>query len=249
MAALGKPGLVEHPRAPAMREPGEVARVEPDRRPARAPARAASAPPRWRAATPVERVVGVDEEHAVAGQRARVRHERLALVVVEHHPAVRVRPPHRDPVEPARQRVRGGRAAAHVRRPARGEAAVDPLRAPQPELEHRLAARRRGRRGPPSSRPASGSSPPRGAPSRAACTGRPARDPQQRLLREHDRALRHRVDVHVHLERGASASRKPRSKSGAPSPPRCAREEGEVLLVEAQLLDAGRPRARAPPPP
>ena len=179
---------------------------------------------------PVERAVGVDEEHAVRGERARVREERLALVAVEHDPAVRVRAAHRDPVEPAGERVRGRVAAADVGGPARGEAAVDPLGAAQPELDHRLAARgeadagrlRRDERLEVHDREER----------RLEEHARDDRagDAHERLVREDDRALRHRVHVDVELEsprarRGSRARRAARrrrraARRGTRGPPR-----------------------------
>ena len=49
-------------------------------------------------------------------------------------------PLHRDVEELAGKSVGGSRAAAHVGRPARRQRSVEPLRPPQAELQHRLAA-------------------------------------------------------------------------------------------------------------
>ena len=88
-----------------------------------------------------ERVVGVDQEDAVVGLRAGPGQEGLGLVVEGHHPAVRVGAAHRQPQQPARERVRGRVGAAHEGRARRRQPAVDTLRAPQPELDHLVAAR------------------------------------------------------------------------------------------------------------
>ena len=85
-------------------------------RPARGPLARSSRPTVDRVAHALERVVGVDEEHAVVGHRLGVRAERLELVAVEHHPAVRVRAAHRDAEQLAGEHVRRRRAAADVRR-------------------------------------------------------------------------------------------------------------------------------------
>ena len=94
-----------------------------------------------RVADALERVVGVDEEDAVVGQRLRVGLEGLALVVEGHHPAVGVGAAHRDAEEPAGEHVRGGVAAADVGRAGGREPAVDALGAAQAELEDRRRRR------------------------------------------------------------------------------------------------------------
>ena len=219
MTAFGKPASSRSRRA-SMREPGEVARVEPD--PDQLlPLRAQPAPRLDGVPDPLERVVGVDEEDAVARQRARVGHEGLELVVVEHHPGVGVGAARRDAVEPGRERVRGG-----------GQ---------PPTKAARLAAR------PPSipcarRRPNSSTGSPRAArQTRAALvatsvwkftTARSAvssehagddgaRDAHERLVREDDRPLRHRVHVDVHARGGGGPRGSRGSKSGSPSAPRC----------------------------
>ena len=83
------------------------------------PARAQLVADRDRVAHAVERVVGVDQERAVAGQRLGVGAKRGELVAVEHHPAVRVGAAHRDAEQLAGEHVRGRGAAADVRRARR----------------------------------------------------------------------------------------------------------------------------------
>jgi hypothetical protein len=90
----------------------------------------------------LERVERVDEEGDVRRHRRRVLAKRALLVAPEHHPRVRVRALDRDAVHLAGEHVRRRRHAADPRRTARRQTAIDALRAPQPELDHGLAARR-----------------------------------------------------------------------------------------------------------
>ena len=92
-----------------------------------------------RLAHALQRVVRIDQEHAVVGHGLGVGPEGLQLVVEAHDPTVGVGPAHGNPVELAGQHVGGGRAAADVGRPAGRHSAVDALGAAKPELQHRLA--------------------------------------------------------------------------------------------------------------
>ncbi len=231
---LGEARAVEHP-AGLLREPGEVARVEADAdhllalRP--------QPPPRLDGVRDaIEGGVGVHQEHAVRREGAGVGEERLALGVVEHHPAVRVGALHRDPVQPAGEGVGGRLAAADVGGPRGSEPAVDPLGAAHPELDHR--------------RPAGGVADARGlgGDERLEVEDREegrldqharhhrAGDAQERLVGEEHRPLRHRVDVHLHGE-VAQDREEPgvEERRAVPAPLR--REVGEVLLAVPPRLD------------
>ena len=123
-------------------QPGEVARVEADADQL-VPLRAQLLAHLDGVAHPLERVVGVDQEHAVVRHRLGVALEGLQLGVERHHPAVGVRalaPGCRRACRPARST-----SPSHppdVGGPAGGEPAVDPLRPPQAELQHRSSPRR-----------------------------------------------------------------------------------------------------------
>ena len=182
-------------------------------------------------ANPLERVVGVDEQDGVGGHRTRVGAEGLQLVVEEHDPAVGVRALHRDAVQLAGEHVGGPGHPAHVGRAGRRQGAVDPLGAPQPELDHRLPPGRehRARRlgGDEGLEVHDGEQ--RGLEQHAG-DDRPA-DPDQGLVREDHRALGNRVDVHVELE-GAEPVEEGRLEEGLPVGAHLPGQEGEVVLRE-----------------
>ena len=87
-----------------------------------------------------DRVVGIDQEHAVVRHRARIGFECLELGVERHYPAMRVGAAHRDVEEPTGEHVRRGAAAADVGGTACGERAVDALGTPESELDHLVPA-------------------------------------------------------------------------------------------------------------
>ena len=144
-------------------------------------------------------VVGVHEQHAVLRERLGVRAERRELVGKRHDPRVRVRARHGDVEQLARQHVRRGSAPAHDGRTAGPQTAARALRAPQAELRHgslRRQAHARSLRG--DQRLEVHAVQKRRLDELAIHDG--AGHAHQRLVREHDGALEHRVDVHTQLE-------------------------------------------------
>ncbi len=87
----------------------------------------------------LDRVVRVDEKHAVVGHGLGVGGEGFELVVEDHDPAVGVGAFDGDTVELAGQDVGGGGASPDVRGATRGDGAVDALGASEAELEDGLA--------------------------------------------------------------------------------------------------------------
>src|SRR5439155_20957132 len=87
-------------------------------------------------------VIRVDEEDGVVGHYVRIILESLELRVEKHDPAMGVRSPHRYAEQLPRQHVGGAHTAADISRAARGAAAGDSLRPPQPEFDHRIALSR-----------------------------------------------------------------------------------------------------------
>jgi hypothetical protein len=218
---LGQPRLVEQPpRLDA--EVREVAGVQSHRGQA-VPALAQRQTHRDRVAHAVERVVRVDEQGDVVGQRPRVGLERLALVFERHHPAVRVRAADRDAEALPGEHIRGRGAAADVRRPRGRQSPIRPLRAPQPELDHRIVAGgqadARGLGG--DERGKAGVHQERRLDQLRLQQG--AAHAQQRLVGKDDLALGHRVDVQRQPHRAE------RVEEGA-------REEG-AAVVAAQRLE------------
>ncbi len=119
------------------RQAGEVARVQAYADHLVAPAAQLEAD-LDRPVDPPQRVVGVDQKHAVVGHGVGVGRERLALVVEGHDPGVGVGAPHRDPKAGGRGHVRGSDTPAHIGRPAGREPTVEALGPAQAELEHRV---------------------------------------------------------------------------------------------------------------
>ena len=200
--------------------------------------------------TPVQRVVGVDEEDAVVGHRLGVRRERLGSSSKRHDPAVGVGAPHRDAEQLAGEHVRGRRAAADV-----GGA--------------------RSRRAPPSipcarRSPNSSTGSPFGGEADARRLGgdqglevdqveqrrlqelsleERAADPQQRLVREHHRALGHGVDVAREAQRREVVEERRRRRAArrrCPAGPPGRRDRPRRSGSCAPGIDARRPGRRRP---
>lgn len=91
-------------------------------------------------ANALDRVVCVDEEHAVVRHRGGVRLERFGFVLERHDPTVRVRASDWDPEYLAGQYVRGRGAATDICRAAGGQRSVEAVGVPQAELENRISA-------------------------------------------------------------------------------------------------------------
>ena len=185
-----------------------------------------------------ERVVGIDEEHAVVRHRARIGFERLALGVERHHPAMGVGAAHRDVEEAAGEHVRRRAASADVGGAARGDRAVDALGPPQPELEHlvpalpgRVAdARRLGR-----DQGLEVDHVEEGRFDDLALEDRPDH-PHQRLKREDHRSLRHRVHVQRELERAEVLDERGVEQRLAVAAPQRV-EVGGVPFVDVQVRE------------
>ena len=110
-AAIGKSRRVEHaPRH--LRQPRQVARVDADAGQT-LPALAHFKAHGNGVFDALLHVVRVHQQHAVVREFLRVGAERRQLVGKRHHPRMRVRARHRQPVALARQHVRRGSAAAH----------------------------------------------------------------------------------------------------------------------------------------
>ena len=137
-AAALEAGLVEH-LAGLEAQVGQVARVQPDAQQVVAQL-AQEAPGLDGVAHAVERVVGVDQQHAVVGQGPGEGLEGRRLALERHHPRVGVGAAHGDAEQLPGQHVRGGRAAPHVGRPGGRQRAVEALGPPQPELQDGLVA-------------------------------------------------------------------------------------------------------------
>ena len=162
--------------------------------------------------------------------------ERRLLVAERLDPAVGVRPAHGDAVELPGQHVRRRGDAADPGRPAHRQPAVDALGTAEPELEHRVAvrgiddARRLGRD---ERLEADDREQHRlgqlGLEQRAA-------DPDERLVREHDRPFRDGVDVAREAE-GLQAVEEggleQRAAVGGPQ----RRQVGQVLRRVAQRVE------------
>ena len=197
-------------------------------------------------------VVGIDEERTVVGARARESTERLELGIEAHHPAVRVRAEDRNAVLAPGKDVRGARAAGHVARAGHGHAAIGSLSSAQAELRYRASLRRLDH-------------------ARSLCCHerleanrvkkrrlehlaleRRAAHAHHGLAREHELALGHGVDIHMHtevaqvVEEAGLEQRTARRRFERP-------KVGDVLVGEAKVLHqigqvggAAHHRVRAP---
>ena len=137
---VGEPGLIEDP-AGGDAELGEVSGVEANAEHLMTP-RPQTSPHLDRVPHAFERVVGVDQEHAVVRHRLGIRLEGRELVTERHHPGMRMGSLDGNAIPATRRHVRRPHATTDERRPARRETAVRPLRPPEPEIQHRFPARR-----------------------------------------------------------------------------------------------------------
>src|SRR5262249_29208750 len=125
-------------RLPA--EPSEIAGIEANAGETMAPC-AQLAPGSDGVAHTLQRGIRIDEEDRVVRYGVGVSAKGLFLGVERHHPTVRVRAAHWDSKALPGERIRGGHAAANEGRAAGAQATIGPLRAPQPELDDRIALR------------------------------------------------------------------------------------------------------------